>query len=419
MSELPASLPKNPPPASGLRRVFSRAFAFVASFGLGVVVLLFLLLLTWLGTIRQVDNSLYDVQKKYFDSLFLLEEVGPIKIPLPGGMLLMGILFFNMLAGGIIRIRKNWRTFGVVIAHFSILVLLAAGVVSFLYKREGYLKINEGGRGNVFTSYTERVLEVTEVGGDGVVHVIHESDLADLSGAKTRAFFAKGLPFEFTVSNFQINCDVESAGMRPPHPGVPVVDGFYLSPRLPAMQAEQNLAGCQIAVKTPDGAEQKALLWQFAVAPWTWRTPDGRVFIFRLNRQSWELPFDVHLEKFTHEVHPGTNKPKVYASDVIKRQDGIDQPVKIEMNKPLRDRGYTLFQASYNDRWRPGMPRTEMYSVFAVVKNPSDKWPIWGTIMAAVGIGIHFCMKLAQGINRASRKRAAASESGAPSPATP
>ena len=46
----------------------ARAFSFMASFGVGVVVLSFLLLLTWLGTVSQVDTSLYDVQKKYFDS---------------------------------------------------------------------------------------------------------------------------------------------------------------------------------------------------------------------------------------------------------------------------------------------------------------------------------------------------------------
>ena len=40
------------------------------------------------------------------------------------------------------------------------------------------------------------------------------------------------------------------------------------------------------------------------------------------------------------------------------------QPIKIEMNKPLRQEGYTLFQQSYNERWTPDRPRSEMYSVF-------------------------------------------------------
>ena len=60
----------------------------MASFGVGVVVLSFLLLLTWLGTVSQVDTSLYDVQKKYFDSWIFFEDVGSLKIPLPGAFLL-------------------------------------------------------------------------------------------------------------------------------------------------------------------------------------------------------------------------------------------------------------------------------------------------------------------------------------------
>ena len=88
------------------------------------------------------------MQRKYFDSWFLLEDVGPIKIPLPGATLLMAMLFVNMVCGGIIRIRKNWRTFGVVIAHCSIFTLLVAGLVSIFYKVEGNLRLIEGQSGD-------------------------------------------------------------------------------------------------------------------------------------------------------------------------------------------------------------------------------------------------------------------------------
>ena len=174
------------------------------------------------------------------------------------------------------------------------------------------------------------------------------------------------------------------------------------------MSAEANLAGVLATVKSSDGAEKQLLLWEVATAPVTYRTADGRVFTLRFKRQTWELPFTVTLSQFTHEKHPGTMRPKVFSSDVIKRDNGVDQPVKIEMNKPLRHQGYTLFQASYHDQWTAARPRSEMYSVFAVVKNPSDQWPVWGTIMAAVGMTLHFCMKLAEAISRSSRKRAAA-----------
>ena len=398
-----------PPPASRQRSIPARVIAFLGSFGLAVVVLSFLLLLTWLGTISQVDTSLYEVQKKYFDSWFLLQEVGPVKIPLPGGFLLMAILFVNLTIGGLVRLRKGWRTIGVAISHFSMIFLLAAGAVSFYFKREGYLKLHEGEMGNVFTSYHDRVIEITEVGKDGPVLMIHEKDFRDLTdGKRTRTFHAPALPFDLVVTQFAKNTEAEAEAMRAAPAGARVIDGFYFRPLPESMSAEANLAGVTAVVKEPGGAEKPVLLWEVAVAPVTYRTADGRTFTIGLRRQSWELPFSVTLTKFTHEKHPGTNRPKVFASDVIKRDPDVkqEQPVKIEMNKPLRHEGYTLFQQSYNERWTPDRPRSEMFSVFAVVNNPSDQWPVWATIMAAVGMTIHFGMKLVGAINRSSKRSA-------------
>jgi len=403
-----AAAKKAAPPSLG-----ARAFAFMASFGVGVVVLSLLLLLTWLGTVSQVDTSLYDVQKKYFDSWIFLEDVGPLKIPLPGAFLLMAILFVNMVCGGIIRIRKNWRTIGVVISHFSILMLLAAGAVSFFLKREGNLKLHEGQTGNLFTSYHDRVIEITEVGKAGPVLMIHEKEFDNLKADRPRTFHSPTLPFELTITHYHKNAYAEAAAMRPPAPGTPVVDGFYFQPRPPEMSAEANLAGVIATIKESGGPERTILLWEIANHPVTCRTADGRTFTVHFKRQTWELPFTVTLTQFTHEKHPGTMRPKVFSSDVIKRDGGVDQPIKIEMNQPLRHGGYTLFQASYNDKWTPAEPRSKMYSVFAVVQNPSDQWPVWATIMAAVGMTLHFCMKLAETISRSSRQRAAAATAAA------
>lgn len=418
MSE-PSDLSKSAPaagPAGRRRSIPARLFAFFGSFGLAVVVLSFLLLLTWLGTISQVDMSLYDVQKKYFDSWFLLQEVGPIKVPLPGAFLLMAILLVNLTIGGLVRLRKGWRTAGVAVSHFSMLFLLVAGAVSFYFKREGYLKLHEGQSGNRFTSFHDRVIEIAEVGKDGPVLMIHEADFQDLKGGdRSRTFHAASLPFELVVTQYAKNCEAESDAMRPAPAGVRVADGFYLRPQPDAMSAETNFAGVTAVVKEPGGAEKPILLWELATAPVTHRTADGRAFTIALRRQSWELPFSITLNKFTHEKHPGTNTPKVFASDVLKRDPDISQPqpIKIEMNKPLRHEGYTLFQQSYNDRWTPDRPRSEMYSVFAVVSNPSDQWPVWATIMAAVGMTVHFGIKLAGAINRSSKKSASSSPSAA------
>ncbi len=382
----------------------ARIFAFLASFGVGVVVLSFLLLLTWLGTIEQVDHSLYDVQKKYFDSVFLWHDLGPLKVPLPGAFLLMGILFVNMLCGGIIRIRKNRRNVGVVLAHFSILFLLAAGGVSFFFKREGYLQLYEEESGAVFTSHHHRVLEITEVGADSPVLVIPEGRLEDCVNGRTRAFFHASLPFELTVTNYVRNAVAESDAMRPAPANLTVVDNYYLVPHPLEKEAEANLAGAYVTLKDADGTTKPILLWEPAVVPVTHRTADGRAFTLRLTRQTWELPFTVTLDKFTHEYFPGTMKNKVFASDITYRRFGVDHKFKIEMNKPLRSDGYTLYQTAWGPtNWDP-RSGDKRYSVFTVANNPADKWPIYATIMAAVGIALHFVMKLGKFVTREQKR---------------
>lgn len=383
-----------------------KVFAFLASFGLAVVVLSFLLLLTWLGTLEQTKMGLYDVQKKYFDSLFCFYELGPLKVPLPGVYLLLGILFINLLCGGLIRIRKDWRHVGIIIGHFSILFLIVAGWVSYHFKDEGHLQLFEGQKSGIFTSYHNRLIEIAEAGKSGPVLIVREGDFDDVKRGKRRTFIHASLPFEVSVTGYHKNCDAMAADMRPPAAGEPVIDGFYLDDRPAEKEVEANLAGAEVVLKeTKSGTETPALLWEAALAPVTFKTPDGRSFTLKLARETFELPFTVTLNRFTHEFHPGTQRPKVFQSDITKREDGIDHEAKIEMNKPLRHRGYTLFQASYGPRnWTPAMGRDKLYSVFAVVKNPSDRWPQYALIMAAFGMLLHFGMKLASAIGRATKQ---------------
>ena len=111
-------------------------FRFVSSYALAVAVLAFLLLDTYLGTLSQRDIGLLDSQRKYFESWGLIHHVnifgGDLPVPLPGGALLMVVLFVNMLCGAVIRMRKGWRTIGILISHFAIIFMLAAGFGSFL-----------------------------------------------------------------------------------------------------------------------------------------------------------------------------------------------------------------------------------------------------------------------------------------------
>ena len=62
-----------------------RLLAFFGSFGLAAALLILLLLLTFLGTLEQQYDTIYEVQENYFQSVFLVHYVGgKYPIPLPG-----------------------------------------------------------------------------------------------------------------------------------------------------------------------------------------------------------------------------------------------------------------------------------------------------------------------------------------------
>ena len=91
-------------------------------------------------------------------------------------------------------------------------------------------------------------------------------------------------------------------------------------------------------------------------------------------------------------------------SDVTKIENGISQALKITMNEPLRHKGYTLFQASWGPaNAKPGEP---LFSTFAVVKNPADKFPEYACIIIAFGLLVHFSQKLFRYIKLQNRKTA-------------
>jgi len=66
----------------------------------------------------------------------------------------------------------------------------------------------------------------------------------------------------------------------------------------------------------------------------------------------------------------------------------------------LRHGGYTFFQASFGPS--NAGPDEELYTQFAVVKNPSDHWPLASLIVVFAGLLFHLILKLSEHLNRTS-----------------
>ena len=375
-----------------LARALDRTIFCLASYGFAVVILSFMLILTFLGTLEQVDHGLYAVQKKYFDSLFLVHHFfGKLPILLPGVYLLMALLFVNLTIGAIIRAHKSWRFPGMLIAHSGILVLLLGGFVAHHFSTNGGLQLYEGQASNQFKSYYDWVIEVSrrDARGATTVYTLPAKALKHMHPGDERNFVHEALPFDVSVSGFAMNARPRPAGGSSAYAAV---DGFYLQsmPRDP--EAEANVAGAYVTLKEKQGgATHEAIVWGYEYAPFV-TTIGGDTWSVGMSRQKWDMPFTILLDDFTVEMHPNTGIAKVFLSDVTKIEGRSQEKVKITMNEPFRYKGYTLFQST----WGPSdaAPGTPLYSGFSVVKNPADHWPLVSCIIVAIGMLIHFLQRL-------------------------
>lgn len=379
-----------------------RVFDFLASYGFAVVLLILLTILTLFGTLEQASSSLYDVQNKYFNSFFLVHDLfDTVPIPLPGVYLLSALLFVNLTCGALIRVKKEWRKPGMLIAHFGILYMLVAGFVTYHFSTSGQMTLYPEDRSNRYLSYYEWEIEIGEL-KDGVYGkrwIIPGENFVDMAPTDTREFFQSELPFDLLLENFLPNCMPQPASENEG------AEGFRLVSRAPAMEAAQNAAGAYALVLDKNNKEvQSGLLWGFSAAPWV-VTVQGQEYAIELRHRSWELPFTITLDEFIRDLHARTSMASNFESVVTKAEDGeADRKINIRMNEPLRHKGYTLFQSGWGPQdARPGEP---LFSTFAVVRNPADQWPLYSCIVIAVGLMIHFMQKLVSYLRAENRRRA-------------
>jgi len=374
-------------------RLFERAFALASSTAVSVILLLLLFCLTFLGTLEQVDRGLFEVQQEYFGSLFVVHwAFGFLPLPLPGAYLLMALLFVNLLCGGVVRIRKGWRQAGILIAHAGILILLAGAFVTFQYAVRGHMSLFEGDAANEFQSSTAWEIAITApgAGGSATQYVIPSRDFTRLRAKDTATFYHRAIPFELTVNRHLKNSRrlLTDAGRE----AGKSVEGHRLEILPPAKEPGENIPGAYVKMTDMGtGTIQEAVLWGADAAPLV-VAAGGAQWRIALKRRTWQLPFTIALNQFIRELHPGTDKPRSFVSRVTKIDGDAQAAAEISMNKPLRHKGYTLYQAS----WGPANagPNDPLFTTLAVARNPAEQVPLIATCIITFGLLVHYCLKL-------------------------
>lgn len=375
-----------------MRAAGRRAIDVLASMQLACVLLVLLGLLTWLGTLEQVHMGLYDVQRKYFESYVLVHDFGPVPIPLPGANLVLSLLAVNLVVGGFVRIKKSRETVGILVTHAGIVLLLVAGIVKHRASQDGRVTLREGESASYFESDVAWELVVRErlAGGSASEHVVPFDSFAHASTGAPVSIAAENVPFTIAVKAAHSNSMPGADGR-----------GVELAGRPRDPEVGRNIPGVEFALDTGHGSVPLAgLAWGAQNAPFE-ATVANRTFQIDLRRERHALPFTLALADFRKEDHPRSNMPRSFESDVV--VDG-DRKVTISMNEPLREGGLVVYQAS----WGPqgAAPSAQLFSTFAVVRNPADQLPLVACIVIAAGLMHHFTRKL---VRHVKRQRATAS----------
>jgi hypothetical protein len=342
--------------------------AFLGSYGLACALLFFLFVLTLLGTLAQTSEGLYSVQKKYFESWFLLQPVGPLKIPLPGGALCMGLLAVNLAFGGLVRIRKTAATAGILVVHIGMVVMLLAAVVKWQMSEDGFLRLFEGQQSDSWMSWHDWEVAVWDADDkEDVRELLIPDDLfKDLDETSRRTFTSPELPFDIVLSCYTVNSTVLPKGPMWEAYG-PEIEGYAIRSKEPDSENTRNMPAVHVEIVGEDGSSRSGILWGRERGPLVVEEGGNR--------------YALTLRK---EDHPGMTMAAAFESDVTQITGSTEREVLIEMNEPLRDGGLVLFQSS----WGPSdaAPGEPLFSVFSVARNPSDQWPLISCIIIAIGL---------------------------------
>ena len=354
--------------------------------------LLWLMVILVTGTIAQKYVGLYRAQHIYFFSWVIWLGF----VPLPGGLPTLGFLTVSLMTKTLFFSEWTLQRAGSLLAHIGALMLLLGGLITFVHAQEGSMVLFEGETSNKVSSYHDREL-VFERADDG--DVLWRQPWKNLKPGEAFSLPTGGLTLE--VVKLCQNCDIFPRDLPEDDPSLSDFKGMARRMDIRsaplALEDEQNLSAIQFRVsgagKEKDGIHFSA---DFIDVSPTFEV-NGVTYHIALRRVQTELPFSVELVDFQREVHPGTQTPKSYRSKVVLRDGDSEWYALIQMNEPLRYRGYTFYQASFMQR--EGQEAT----VLAVVKNAGRIFPYLSSLILCLGVLVHLLLRWqGRGVSKAT-----------------
>jgi cytochrome c biogenesis protein ResB len=283
-----------------------------------------------------------------------------------------------------------------------VIILLLGELVTGLYAIEGSMTIDEGATCNFVDVHRTAELAIIDPDSSGEENVV--TVIPDWMLQK------KGQ----RISNEQLPFDVEVVQYMPNSALRDITTGDIEKARQQAAPATNGGAGLQftaVEVGESSGAssDQKMELPSAYLTfyPKDSDTPigtylmtahlrslqvvtvDGKNYDVALRLKRSYKPYSIHLYQFRFDRYPGTTTAKNFSSLVrlVDREQNVDRVVLIRMNEPLRHRGETFYQQSFE--------KSEKTTILQVVRNPGWLMPYISCTVVSLGMLLHFGISLA------------------------
>ena len=347
-----------------------------------VYTVIWLMVLTVLGTLAQRNIGLYASQQKYFSSYIIW--LGDI-IPAPGGRITMVIMLVNLASmlfkHNIWKLKKA----GIIIVHLGAVLLFIGSGVTAILSSEGNMVIDEGAQSNYVDDYHNMELAIINTSRENLdEYTVFDQPLLK----KGNKLSHESLDFMIEIMEYYNNCKVQ----RRTEPADIQYKGMMKNFDLVELNLEkentQNRSGIIYKIEnsnlTNDGI-YGLILGQSVTQT---ATINNQNFEFLFRKKRTYLPFSIELLDFKKVLHAGTGIAKSYSSEINLIENGIPRRVLIQMNEPLRHRGYTFFQSSFIEG-----PEGEA-TVLAAVKNYGRLFPYISSIVMSIGLFLHLLINL-------------------------
>jgi len=359
-----------------------------------VFAIIWMMVLVVLGTLAQKDMGLYAAQNRYFSSWITWFWFAPM----PGGRLTLIIIFINLSFFFFNKSIWKLKKLGIIVLHLGGILLLVGGGLTAMFSSEGNMIIEEGTKSNYVEDYHYMELALINTSAiDFDEFTVFDQSLL----IKNQTLTHNNLNFEIEIISYLENCepDKRTSPSAPHYKGM--LKNFMLKELKPEKEDNWNRPGIIYKISN-SGTSTDGMYGIFLGQPVPQTVSiKEKDFTIILRRKRTYLPFSIELIDFKKILHPGTDIPKSYSSDIILIENGVSRKIRIQMNEPLRHKGYTFYQSSFVEG-----PDNET-SIFAVVKNYGRLFPYISSIIMCVGLLFHLFQKLPNLFRKSKEKIAA------------